>query len=281
MLYEKLLSDFYEKLKEIQIKSPDLLTETNFATILCSRTISGMRNALEDIGFENIDQEIYFFKKVKVIPMQYLIYYTEVRSCEIRMPKIGSLHQMGFLEKQVDKVNSFFATNTEFLIYLDQGYEHFDKHYFMRKHLNNTPVIKSYPYYKDPIFDTSHDGILARIRGLGLFTSYLKEKKKELKKKTITHSADKEKSKINWTGSYVGFVELVYGCGAMGYFNDGNIDIIKVIEILGDFLNIERGNSTRTYNELKNRKSSRIKFFEETGQKLLDKMDREDGLKVG
>ena len=85
-------------------------------------------------------------------------------------------------------------------------------------------------------------------------------------------------NKLIWTGTYAGFIEFVYGCQAMGYFNNGNAETSKIVEILGDFLGIEKGNPSRTYNEIKYRKSSRIKFFEETGQKLLRKMEDEDGL---
>lgn len=277
MLYEKLLSDFNERLREIQRKTTTLLNEANQMIALCTKTLESLRKVVSSKGFKTKDDEIDFFKRVKVVPMHLLIHYTEIRSCELRMPKIGELHQSEFLERQVDKVNDFFGVNTEFLVYLDQGYKHFDKHYFTRKHLNDVPLVKSYPYYKDALFNTSHDGLLARIRGFGLFITYLQEKKQQLKERNSSKENGGVEGSLIWTGSYAGFVEMVYGCFAAECFNNGNIDIKKVIEELGDFLNIERGNSTRTYNELKNRTQSQIKFFQETGRKLLSKMEKEDG----
>ena len=275
MFYEKLLSTFYEELKEIQSKNSTLLNEANVGITLCAQAISKMKKAVIANGFENKQSEIQFFKCLKVVPMQYLIYYTEVRSFELRMPKIGDQYQMKFLNKQVGKTNSFFTKYTEFLIYIDEGYEHFDELYFTREYMNHTLTIKSYPYYKDPIFNSSHDGILARIRGLGLYINYLKEKKLEL----VKPNSSRLKSTLKWTGSYSAFIEMIYGCDSMRYFNNGNIEIAKIIEELGGFLNVPKGNSSRTYNEMKNRKYSRIKFFEETSQRLLDKMNKEDGLK--
>lgn len=277
MSYEKLLSDFDERFREIQRKTTTLLNEANQMIVLCTKTLESLRKIVSSEGFKTKDAEIDFFKRIKVVPMHLLIHYTEIRSCELRMPKIGELNQSEFLEKQVDKVNDFFGVHTEFLVYLDQGYKHFDKHYFTRKHLNDVPLVKSYPYYKDAMFNTSHDGILARIRGFGLFIKYLQEKKRQLEKRNSCEEKSRGQGSLIWTGSYAGFVEMVYGCVAAECFNDGNIDIKKVIEELGDFLNIERGNSTRTYNELKNRTQSQIKFFEETGRKLLEKMSKEDG----
>jgi len=273
MLCEKLLYDFYDKLGEVRSKTSNHLDEANQMIVVCTQTLGKMKKEVVKNGFKTMDKEIDFFKNVKAIPMQYLIYYTEVRSCELRMPKIGVQHKLKFLENQVTKVNSFFSRHTEFLIYIDQGYTHFDKHYYLREHLNNSPIVKSYPYYKDPTFNTSHDGLLARIRGLGIYIHYLKESKAQLENSEAVNNS----SKINWTGSYTSFIEMIYGCDAMNYFNDGNIEINKVIEELGDFLNVPKGNYTRTYNDLKNRQKSRIKFFEEAGQKLINKMDKEDG----
>lgn len=276
MSYKAILSDFEDKLNEIKRKTSTLLDESNQGYALCSRTLGKMKQTVESVGFSNKEREIHFFRNLKVVPLQNLIYYSEVRTCELRMPKIGIRHQLAFLEKKVDKVNSFFGAHTEFLIYLDTGYKHFDKHYFTRKHLNKTPVAKKHPYYQDPMFNTSYDGVLARIRGFGLLIAYIKDKKRKLEKSNARQGSDKASGTLTWTGGYAGFIEMAYGCVAAECFNNGNIDIKKVIEELGDFLNVERGNSTRTYNELKNRLKSQIKFFERTGQKLLDKMNRED-----
>ena len=274
MFYEEILSNFYDGLNTIKNNTSKLLEEANQSCVLSSLTLNQLKKHVRRKGFENRQSEIHFFKFIKVIPMKYLIYYTEMRSCELQIPKIGKTHQIEFIKQKIEKVNSFFWKHTEFLIYLEEGYSHFDKHYFTRKYLNHSPTVKSYPYYKDPTFNTSHDGILARIRGMALFSKYLKNKKIELK--GIIEL--KNQSNLRWTGSYAAFIEMIYGCDAMSYFNDGNIKISTIIEELGDFLNVPKGNSSRTYNELKNRKHSRIKFFDEASQKLLDKMSKEDGI---
>ncbi|MEL7271386.1 MAG: RteC domain-containing protein [Bacteroidota bacterium] len=241
---------------------------------LCNDVLGILKKSAETNSFKNKAEEIHFFKNVKVEPMKYLVYYTEVRFCELRMPKIGPKHQLQFLEEQLNKVNSFFNKYTEFLIYMEEGYTHLDKHYFTRKNTNNFPTIKSYPYFKDQKFNTSHDEILAKIKGFGLYVPYLIKKKKELQ----TTDNQARNNTLKWTGTYASFIELIYGCQVMGYFNHGILDIKTILQELGQFLDVPKGNPSRTYNEIKNRKSTRIKFFEEAGKKLLDKMDREDGI---
>ena len=274
MFYEELLKTFNEELKDIHLRISSPLEEANFVIALCTLSLVKFQKAIDKYGFQNIDKEIYFFKSVKVIPMQYLIYYTELRSCELSIPKSGDLFQIQFLEKLEEEVNLFFNKHKEFLVYLELEHTLLDKYYYTRKYLNKIQPIKTYSYYKDPNFNTSHDILLARVRGFELFVNYINQRKLNIEHK-INDFIEK---KLIWSGTYVGFIEFVYGCQAMGYFNNGNAETSKIVEILGDFLGIDKGNPSRTYNEIKARKGSRIKFFEETGQKLFRKMEDEDGL---
>ena len=274
MLYEELLKSFNEALEDIHLRISTPLEEANLIIALCTLSLVKFQKAVEKNGFQNIDREIHFFKSVKAIPMHYLIYYTELRSCELNMPKGGNLVQIQFLENLEREVNVFFNKHKEFLVYLKLKHTILDKYYYTRKYLNKLPPIKTYPYYKNPSFNTSHDILLARIRAFELFSKYIDQRKLK-----IAHNInDFIEKQLIWSGTYAGFIEFVYGCQAMGYFNNGNAETSKIVEILGGFLGIDKGNPSRTYNEIKARKGSRIKFFEETGQKLLHKMEDEDSL---
>lgn len=274
MFYKAIINRFERQLVELQTKNQVYLDQANIGIAICTKTLLALQSNVEKHCFKNGQSEIDFFKTIKVLPMSYLIYFTEVRSCELRLPKIGKVEQQRFLETLIDKVNRFFFKNADFALYMEQGHTHFDKHYFTRKHVNDGLSIKSYPYYKEPSFNTSHDGIWARIKGLTLFIEYLNTKEKLLSsdERPMNH-------KIKWTGTYAAFVELVYGCQLMGYINNGNSSTQELMDALGDFLNIPKGNHPRTYNELKERKGSRTKFFDEAAQRLRQKMDDEDGLK--
>ncbi|MDC6367326.1 MULTISPECIES: RteC domain-containing protein [Flavobacteriaceae] len=274
MFYINIINEFNKKITEIEGRAQTELKKVNAGIQISSWALDLFKEHVAEFGFDSIKDEISFFKGIKCIPMKHLILYTEIRSCELRIPKSNVKRQLTFLDKQAKKVNQFFGRHTEFLLYMELGYDHFDEHYFTRKNLNNNPVVKSYPYYKDSVFNTSHDEIWARIKGLAMYVNYLKKKKEELT------NTDKNigKGKLNWTGSYAALVEMLYGCQEMGYFNNGNIGINSVIDTFSEFLNVKKGNPTRTYQDLKARKGSPIKFFEETGQKLLQKMKDEDDL---
>ena len=156
---------------------------------------------------------------------------------------------------------------------MERNLTNFDKTYFTRKNVNNGLLVKSYPYFKDPVFNTSHDGIWARIRAMGLLVNYLKNRLDGINQK----GSNKSKTyRLVWTGPYTALVELLYGCHSLGYFNNGNISMHQIFEEFSDFLEMKKGNYSRTYHEIKSRKTSRIKFFTEAGQRLLKKMDDED-----
>ncbi|MDY7396326.1 RteC domain-containing protein [Aureibaculum sp. 2210JD6-5] len=274
MLYSEIIIKFNKQLIEIKKDFPKYLDQANIGRVLCTKTLSKLQKFIQKNGFKNSDLEIHFFKNEKVLPMSNLIYFTELRSCELRLPKIGKQEQKEFLLNQIYKVNHFFDRNTDFSLYMEQGLIHFDEHYFTRKYAENGLLVKSYPYYKDPIFNTSHDGVWARLKGMLLYAQYLQNKIEISDRVTTIRNG----TSLEWTGTYAAFIEMIYGLQALGYFNSGNKELYQVIESLGNFLNVPKGNSSRTYNELKSRKGSRIKFFKEAGQKLLKKMDDEDAI---
>lgn len=70
------------------------------------------------------------FKNIKPFPMSYLIYFTEIRTCELSIPKVGKTHKIRYLEKEVKKVNKFFARNNDFVHYMEQDYGYLDHQFF-------------------------------------------------------------------------------------------------------------------------------------------------------
>lgn len=220
MIYEELLNAFNDELKDIHLRISSPLEEANLVIALCTLSLVKFQKAVEKHGFQNIDKENSFFKSVKVIHMQYLIYYTELRSCELNMPKGGKLLQIQFLETLEEKNNKFFNKHKEFLVYLELEHTLLDKYYYTCKYLNKIESIKTYPYFKDPKFNTSHDTLLARIHGFELFSKYIIQRKFKIEH-TINNFIEK---KLIWSGSYAGFIEFIYGCQAKGYFNNDNVE---------------------------------------------------------
>lgn len=81
---------------------------------------------------------------------------------------------------------------------------------------------------------------------------------------------------MNWTGSKVSMIELIYVLHYQGVFDNGNTDIRLIAKYFEDIFNIDLGDFYHTYLELKNRKVNRTKFLDSLRDGLTRKMDEQD-----
>ena len=117
---------------------------------LSNKILTDLKVQVEREDFETVAEEIYFFKEVKPSVMSYLIYFTEVRSCEIRKPKAGIPFQIRFFEKEIKKVNKFFYRNSDFSYYMELGHSYQDHAAFFPA--NGLIVVKEFQTF---LFSTS------------------------------------------------------------------------------------------------------------------------------
>lgn len=266
-----------KELESIQESTPAILDQARLSIISCRKLLSKFRQQVTTKGFQSLEDEIAFFKKIKQVPLSRLIYFKEIHQFETRFPQGPIEKKKKVIKKRLETYNEFFLSNIDFGQYIEMNYTHFDEYYYTRKPNKELPVLVSNVYLEDSEFNTPKDTLLAQFKAYGLVVVYLKNRLKKLKSSKQNFTFKNNQNQLLWTGSYAAFVELAYGLQTMGYLNNGNSDIKTVMKELGTFLQVQDGNYSRTYNELKSRKGSQIKFFEETGKKLLQKMDDEDG----
>jgi len=80
---------------------------------------------------------------------------------------------------------------------------------------------------------------------------------------------------LKWTGNNVDFVELIYALQAIGYINDGKITLKELFDTMGEILNFEVKDYSRTFRDVRNR-GDRTKLLDEMKQVMLQKMDKFD-----
>lgn len=88
-------------------------------------------------------------------------------------------------------------------------------------------------------------------------------------------------SSLKWTGSFVEFVELIYGLQEMESIADGKITINELFVLFGKLLNIETKENLcyNAYTDIKRRKSkseSRTYFLDKMCKRLNLRMQRDD-----
>ena len=83
---------------------------------------------------------------------------------------------------------------------------------------------------------------------------------------------------IIWTGKKVALIELIYALFIDGAFNNGNADLNEIVKALEIAFQIDLGNFSRTFSEIKARKMNRIKYLDILIEKLSSKMDESDDI---
>ena len=276
---KKVLDSFRDSLSLMEPENSICLKKCNEGIHLCNNTLYLLRSIVEKVDFKSIADEVHFFKMVKSEPLGYLVYFSEIRSCELLMPKIGLGNQLNFLEKKINRINKFFHRNWDFVHYMEQGLSYLDVQYFTRS--NQIFPLYALPEacYLDPKFFTSHDMLWARIKGLNIFIGYLQERLKQLKlQKHKALQTEKPKRALAWTASKAALTELIYALYSSTAVNNGKEDIKGIASAFEEVFNIRLDNIYKTYAEIKNRKDSKTRFLEELIIRFNNKIHEEDGL---
>lgn len=275
-IYNKIIETFNASCNELLNGNETMLNKAVNGITLCNDTLSELKEHLDSKDFNSIPEEIEFFKNIKPVPMSMLIYFTEVRSCELRMPKAGTTYKVQFLQKELRKVNKFFYKNTDFVHYMEQGYNYLDHQLFSRNYRGNFPFTPLTDYYQFPEFTSSHDVVWAKVKAMYRYIHYIRQALKKLKVDNAELFEEKKHKVLVWTGPKTALTELIYALYSNGTLNHGAADINMITESFEDFFNIKLDNIYKTYSEIKARKSSKTKFLEELTLNLQQKMIKDD-----
>ena len=275
-MFKDIIESFNDTCNTILGASETMLTKASNGILVCNKTLAELKEIVDKKDFNTVPEEIDFFKNVKPIPMSLLIYFTEVRSCELRMPKAGNTYKIQFLQKELRKINKFFHRNADFVHYMEQGYSYLDHQFFTRNHRNNFPFTPMTDYYQFPEFSTSQDMLWAKVKAMYRFIHYIRQALKRLKVHDSDIFEEKKHKVLVWTGPKTALTELIYALFSNGAINHGAADINTITDSFEDFFNIKLENVYKTYSEIKARKSSKTKFLEELTLNLQQKIARED-----
>lgn len=149
-MFKNLMNIFEQEIKSL-LETPGCQLKSTLKGIeLCNKILAELKAKIEKEDFETVDDEILFFKDIKPEVMSYLIYFTEVRSCETRKPKAGASFQIRFFEKELKRVNKFFYRNIDFSYYMELGHTYLDHQIFTRNSKNDFPFTPLVNYYQFP-----------------------------------------------------------------------------------------------------------------------------------
>lgn len=270
--YNEILCKLETSIRELKFDETDCLIKRSEATIhLIIKCLSEVKEYVLKNGFENIDEEISFFKYQKPNIVAKLIYYNAIYKIETRKP-YGAKSIRKYHNKELKKLKIFFERNLEFYKYYRSNNSYLDGKFFVRGKHDIKLWLDTYYFESDQSFSTSHDYKVAKIIANDQIQVYIEDQLYNAKKSNVLT----DQTKLNWTGSKASIIEIIYALHYQSVFDNGNADIGLIAKCFENTFNINLGDFYHTYLELKNRKINRTKFLDSLRDGLIRKMNEQD-----
>ncbi|MCK0125092.1 RteC domain-containing protein [Gelidibacter sp. F2691] len=269
--YNETLSKLEMSINELETEIDCPLQRIEAAIHLIVNCLSDLKEYVLKTGFENADEEIRFFKYQKPAIVSKLIYYNTIYKIETKKP-YGIKPIKQYLNEELRKLRRYFDNNLDFYKYYRTNNSSLDERLFLRRKHDIKLCLDTYYFQSDYDFNTSHDYKVARIIANDLIQVYIEDQ--------LYNKVAKNKSAVspilNWTGSKVALIELIYALHYQGVFDNGNTDIRLIAKYFETTFNVDLGNFYQTYLELRTRKVNPTKFLDALREGLFKKMDEQD-----
>ena len=258
-------------INELELETDCSIQRIEIAIQLIVECLADVREYVLKRCFKNTDEEIRFFKYQKPAIVAKLIYYNAIYKIETKKP-YGERPIGNYLNKELKKLKRFFDNNLDFYKYYRTNNFYLDEKLFVRRKHDIKLCLDTYYFQSDHSFNTSHDYKVAKIIANDLTQVYIED---QLGNKAREDHITSPRI-INWTGSKVALIELIYSLHYQGVFDNGNADIRLIAKYFESAFNINLGNFYQTYLELRNRKMNPTKFLDTLREELIRRMDERD-----
>ena len=261
-----------EMKNEIQeIEETFLNKDTAYLEVIkyCRNILEKYRKEIYLDGFPDTPAEILFFKIQKQIPLTCLAYYSNLYSYLNNLPKGGKKFQESFIELEINRLNNFFLNESEFSRYMELNQNHLDEFYFTRK-FNFNLASKTYLFYTDPNYNTSHDLVLAELNANKLYLKFLQQQFNNMNNSIEVNFSST--TKLQWTESKAALIELIYALHEQKAFNGVKVDLKDIASFFQNVYEFDKADVYRTFTELKSRKKSQTQFLDELSFNLSSRM---------
>ncbi|MFN3773471.1 RteC domain-containing protein [Cloacibacterium normanense] len=257
---EKLSTVLEVNLSKMEKEIPDVIVLCEHALMEIDEKIRLVKAMVTQHEFEDMAQEIYFFKKIKPHLISKFIYYSKILELESNKPNLGTKAIRKYYESILNSLKNFYKENTNFYNYYRRKATYMDHQYFVRYQHDLKKWFNIQLHNFDEHFTTSHDDLVAQIIAHDLLEKYLLNAIKN-----INNDAEKEImdiSMVQWTAPKVNLIELIYALHQTKCFNGGNIELSEIIRHTEKNLQINLTGFHKILGEIKARKKERTKFLQ-------------------
>jgi hypothetical protein len=268
------LVDFEHELSLILNSNSDEVEKAKKIIIFIEETLKQLTNWLKNHIFQNIQEEIKFFKEIKPKIVAKLIFYKEVISLIASLP-LDKKKRVKHFEKKITTINQFYRKNREFIKYIKSQSTHFDELYFSRKQYKDLFFNDCSVIIQDAKLCTSHDYLLAEVIAFELLSLHIENRIDNLNKSCAIIN-NQIQSNLHWTAKKIDLIELIYALHESKVFDNGQADIKEITHVFEKAFQIDLGdNITRSFIDIKNRKSDQTRFLNQLQTALETKIEND------
>ncbi|WP_336715508.1 RteC domain-containing protein [Chryseobacterium mucoviscidosis] len=252
----KLHEELELKINEVYDED-DMIKVAERSLLLIDESIRKLKTLVSFHKFENLGEEVHFFKNLKPKFISKFIYYSTVLDLESHKPNAGKNALNEYYEAELEKLKNFYKEQSDFYSYYRREATYLDHKIFVRDSYDLKMKLSLGFYNFDTSFTTSHDQLIAKFMANEKIEQYLKKQIERLSE----NNGDETSSRLVWSASKVGLIELVYALYNMRCFNGGNVELSEVVRFVEKSLGTDLGNFHKTIFEIRNRKKGPTKFL--------------------
>lgn len=267
--YNKIMQTLETSINELEIDGNYSIQRIETIIDIILKCLADVKAFVSKRGFDDLEEEIRFFKYQKPSIVSKLIYYNAIYKIETKKP-YGAKPIRKYLNEELKKLKRYFDNNLEFYKYYRTNNSFIDDKLFVRRKYDIKMSLDTFYFEADHNFSTTHDYKAAKIIANDLIEVYIEDQ--------LHSTAYRNKSidlpSLNWRGSKTALTELIYSLHAQGVFD--NMDIKVIAKTFEKTFNIDLGDFYHTFMELKSRKINRTKFLDSLRDALIKRMDEQE-----
>lgn len=258
---EKLQENLKSQIEVVTLENLDIISKASKCLLIVGSAISQLKQFVYEYQFENVGEEISFFKEQKPVILSQYFYYDKVFSLKLAEPFNGSAALRAYFHQCLIELQGYVKENTQFYKYCLSSSTHLDDKYFTRtEKLLSDPDI-------DAKFSTGYDNVLAKILAYQMVKEHLITQLQRLDDPSDIASS------LKWTGTKSALIELIYALQSVDAVNNGKADIKQIADSFEHLFNISLGNYYRQFQEIRLRKNGKTNFLDEMKEKLVQRLD--------
>lgn len=275
--FDSMMNRINAEIAAIDLNSNNTISDSRQMILFLKTELYKLKDFIISYTFDNLEEEIDFFKHKKPVILGYLIFYNQVYRIESGCPFFGDTAKNYYTE-EVERLKVELKKDIEFYRYFRSGATHYDELYFTRGQEDINMFTEAFFFETDTGFSTYFDYKAAIIISSEMLFNYLFERMND---RVGRERQEKElhrilRSHYTWTETKAAIVELIYGLFAVGCINNGKIEIGELAHIFSLLFNIDIGDFYHAYLALKMKKKSPTAFLEKMILRLREYMQREE-----